>query len=189
MNSKLLDVDVQLLILRYGRSQVLEALARLGKQTVEDLELQLRAVEQKSKAKRTTPPAIDLLASACRERPEITESLRALAVRFDNRTFLPHLRDVRRFLDRIGAPPAKLGSRASAAPFLVRALAKLTPEELSRLSVPDESAGESDYSLLAHAIMNSTAPTPRDSSESRDKPKQLDGPRVDVESADRSGAH
>ena len=168
MSSKLLDIDVQLLILRYGRPKVLQALARLGKQTVEDLEHQLRATAQKPKAKRPKPSAMDLLTSACRERPEIAELLRALAVRFDNRTFLPHLRDVRRFLDRIGTP-AKLTSRAAAAPFLIRALAKLTPEDLSQLSVTDESAGESDYSLLAKAIMNSPAIKPRDSGESRDK--------------------
>ena len=170
MSSELLDVDVQLLILRYGRPKVLQALARLGKQTVEDLERQLLAAEQKLKAKRPKPLTIDLLASACRERPEIAEALRALTVRFDNRSFLPHLRDVRRFLDRIGPPSAKLRSRAAAAPFLIRALAKLTPEDLSQLSATDESAGESDYSLLAHAIMNSAVTKPRDSSESRDKP-------------------
>ena len=170
MSSKLLDIDVQLLILRYGRPKVLQALARLGKQTVEDLEHQLRAAAPKPKAKRPKPSAMDLLASACRERPEIAEFLRALALHFDNRTFLPHLRDVRRFLDQIGTPPAKLRSRAAAAPFLIQALAKLTPEDLSRLSVTDESAGESDYSLLAHAIMNSPATKPRDSGESRDKP-------------------
>ncbi len=170
MSNKLLDIDVQLLILRYGRPKVLQALARLGDQTVEDLEHQLRAAEQEPKAKRQKLHAIDLIASACRERPEIAESLRALAVRFDNRTFLPHLRDVRRFLDRIGASPAKLRSRAAAAPFLMQALAKRTSEDLSRLSITDESAGESDYSLLAHAIMNSPVENPNDSSESKDKP-------------------
>ena len=157
MNLQLLDIDVQLLILRYGRPKVLQALARLGKQTVEDLEHQLRAAAQKPKAKRPNPPATDLLASVCQERPEITEFLRELAVRFDNRTVLPHLRDVQRFLDRIDPPPRKLKSRAAAAPLLMRALAKLTPEELSRLFFTDESADESDYSLLVRAIMKSPA--------------------------------
>jgi hypothetical protein len=43
---------------------------------------------------------MDLVGVAAQERPEIAEPLRALAVGYENRTFLPQLRDVQRFLDR-----------------------------------------------------------------------------------------
>jgi len=170
VSDKLLEIEVRLLVLRHGRPKVLQALARLSEQTIEDLENQLRAAEQKSKAKRSKPSITDFLASECQEHPEIAESLRALAVGFENRTFLPQLRDVQRFLDRIGVSSGKLKSRASAAPLLIRLLAKLPPEDLARMVASDRSVSESDYSLLARAIMKSPATEPSDFRESRDKP-------------------
>ena len=96
---------------------------------------------------------MELVASECSKRPDIAEPLRALALRFENRTFLPHMRDLRRFLDPDGSSSRKLRSRSAAAPELIRALAKLTREELLRLSAEDKSAGEDDYAILARAIM------------------------------------
>jgi hypothetical protein len=170
MNDKLLEIDVRLLVLRYGRTKVLRTLARLGEQTLEDLENQLLAAEAKPQAKRPRPSARDVLASECHEHPDIAEPLRFLAVAFENRTFLPHLRDVRRFLDRMGSSSGKLKSRVAAAPTVIRTLAKLQPEDLARLAVSDQVPGESDYSLLARAIMGSSRGEPSDPSQSETKP-------------------
>jgi len=169
VSDKLLDIEVRLLLLRHGRPKVLQALARLSEQTIEDLEKQLRTAEQKPRVKRSKSSTMDLLASECQEHPEIAETLRVLVVAFENRTFLPHLRDVQRFLDRISVSSEKLRSRAAAAPFLIRALAKLPPADLARLGVTDKSVSESDYSLLARAIMNSPATKGSDSTEAEDK--------------------
>ena len=150
--NELLDIDVRLLLVRYGRTKVLQALARLSEQTAEDLERQLQMIEHKPERKRTPPSIMDLVGAAAQDRPEITEALRALAVRFENRTFLPQLRDVQRFLDRTGAAHGKLKSRAAATPIIVRTLAKLPPDNLAQL-VLEKTSADSDYALLARAIM------------------------------------
>lgn len=160
MTHDLLDIDVRLLIIRYGKRKVLEALARLGEQTLDELMQQLPAVKQGSKSKtkrRAEPPSlIDLVASETRGKDDLTELVRVLAVEFQNRTFLPHLRDVQRFLDRAGVPHGHLKSRAAAARVVIRALATLSRDELLHLAERDRSSGDSDYSLLARAIMGTS---------------------------------
>lgn len=154
----LLDIDVRLLLVRYGRNKVLQALARLSEQTVEDLERQLQSIQHKSTKPKRVPPSVKELAEAAtQEHPEIAEPLRALAVGFENRTFLPQLRDVQRFLDRAGVSHGKLKSRAAAAPTVIRTLAKLPPDSLAQLLV-DKTSADSDYALLARAIMGSKPP-------------------------------
>jgi hypothetical protein len=160
VKDKLLEIDVRLLVLRYGRQRILKVMARLGEQTPEELERQLRTVEQRSEPGRTRNQKQslgDVVAFECRERPELAEPLRAIAVNFENRTFL--LRDVHRFLDRIGESPGTLKSRAAAGPALIRALSKMKQEELARLVARDGSPRESDYSLLSRAIMGAPAST------------------------------
>lgn len=154
----LLDIDVRLLLVRYGRRKVLQALARLSDQTVEDLERQLQSIQHKSTKPKRVPPSVKELAEAvAREHPEIAEPLRALAVGFENRTFLPQLRDVERFLDHNGVSHGKLKSRAAATPTLIRTLANLPPDSLAQLLV-DKTGADSDYALLARAIMGPKPP-------------------------------
>lgn len=160
MKDHLLDIDVRLLVLRHGRQKVLSALARLVEQTPEQLDQQLLALEHKPPARRGGGPKLSLVEVAaleCRERAEIKEPLRALAVAFENRLFLPNLRDVQRFLDRVGASPQKFKSRTIAGPALIRALSKLPKDELLGLSAQDTSPHESDYALLSRAIMGGPA--------------------------------
>ncbi len=156
MKDELLEIDVRLLVLRYGRQKVLGALSRLIEQTPAELDQQLRALGLKKPADRKkapNPPLVDVAASECRDHPEILEPLRALAVAFENRSFLPNLRNVQRFLDRSGAPPRKFKSRAIAGPVVIRALSKLPKDELTSLASRDATGGESEYSLLSRAIM------------------------------------
>jgi hypothetical protein len=165
VTNDLLDIDAQLLVLRYGRIKVLQALARIGDQSVEELQLQLRTISERPKPKRAEPSTMDLVAAQTQENPAIAAPLRTLAVRFENRTFLPQLRDVQRFLDRAGIAHSKLKSRTTAAPLLIGALAKLPPDDLVRLAASERSGGDSDYSLLARAIMGTPTPKRPDDTE------------------------
>jgi hypothetical protein len=154
MTDKLLEIDVRLLLLRHGRKGVLEALARLEGRTIEDLDRELLAAEQKPKKKRQQPDIEDVVAAECQKRPE---PLRSLAAAFERRVFLPQLRDVQRFLERLGVSSPKLKSRAAAMPILIRVLSKMGPDELNRLAVTDKPTSDSDFSLLARAIMGAPA--------------------------------
>jgi hypothetical protein len=172
MSDQLLEIDIRLLVLRYGRQRVIRALAGVGEQRPEELEQQLRATEQKRKSSRPRlkPSLVDLAAAETAQRPDISEPLRALAIGFETRTFLPELRDAQRFLDRANASQRKLKSRADAGPALIRTLARLRREDLLRLAAKDESAGESDFSLLARAIMGPSGIEQRNSNQPRIRP-------------------
>lgn len=159
MRDKLLELEVRLLMLRYGRRPVLDALATISEQSVEQLEQQLKAMEDGVRSKRKRPSKPTLMEVAMVEsegRPEIANLLRVIATKFENRAFLPNLRDVERFLYRIEQPRSSrraFKSRTAAGLALIRALAKLPQEEVHRLADTAPSAGESDYSILSRAIM------------------------------------
>ena len=152
MSDKFLQLEIRLRLLKNGRQKVLSALAELGEQSIEDVEKELQAMEQRGRKAKIKPTAIELAALESRGSKEIDEHLRVLAIAFQNKTFLPQLRDVQRFLDR-REPHGKFKSRNAAAPALFRTLAKLPKEELISLTMPDESLEESDYSILARTIM------------------------------------
>jgi hypothetical protein len=99
------------------------------------------------------PPIAELIANFCQDRPEITELVTNLVGRFENRTFLPQLRDVVRFLDNTGVSHGKLKSRRHSTPTVIRALARLDTDELQRLAGPPAAVGDSDLALLAREIM------------------------------------
>jgi hypothetical protein len=158
VTNDLLEIDVRLLVLRYGRTRVLEVLARTGNLSLDDLERQLQALAERAKPKRAKRPLMNLVDAEVQQNPAISDPLRRLAVAFENRTFLPHLRDVVRFLDRNGVTHGKLKSRSAAAPVLVRLLARLPADELARLGAHDKATSDSDYALLARAIMGTPSP-------------------------------
>jgi len=138
-----------------NRRGIIDALAKLGDQTAEEIERELAAALERKPRRKTKlreRPTSDLTADACRDRPEIAEIVTILASRFENRTFLPQLRDVVRFFDRADVPHPKLTSRRLALPRVIRALARLDAEELQRLIASPEE-GESDLAVLAREIM------------------------------------
>jgi hypothetical protein len=169
VKDRLFEMEVRLLVLRYGREAVLEKIAQMGDQTLEEVQQQFDSAQlsrkpERSNARRQT--VCDLIAVEVRDRPEIEESLRTIMAKFEARTFLPHLRDVRRFFDRIGGPDVGIVSRAAAGLPLVRALSKLKGEELAVLAKNSETR-ESDFSLLAQAIMGGSRRNTKVKRESR----------------------
>lgn len=153
MTDKAPELEIRLLLLRYGRRRVVEALARLGDQRVEDVEREISSSECKTKRKRSQPSSLDIVASEGKKRPEIAHYLNQLANSYEARTFLPQLRDVVRFLEQGGVTVGRPKSRTAAAPTLFRALGKMEPAELRRLTTSSPSEADGDFALLARAIM------------------------------------
>src|ERR1700757_3703107 len=100
MTDKAPELEIRLLLLRHGRRKILETLAQLGNQTVEDIERELSFTENRPKKKRVQPGAFEIVTTESQKRPEVAEQLKHLAALFEARTFLPQLRDVQRFLER-----------------------------------------------------------------------------------------
>jgi hypothetical protein len=158
MMDDLLNIELRLLLLRHGRRNVLKALATITDQTPEQIETELALAEKrKASGKRNTISTVELVGQLSREKPESADMLRTLATRFENRTFLPHLRDVQRFFDRTGYSHGRLRSRREAARQVLRMLSQLGVEELKRLVASPEAQGDSDYALLARQIMGARA--------------------------------
>ena len=150
----LLNIELRLLLLRHGRRNVLRALATITSQTPEEIEAELTLAEKRrASGKRKTVSAVELVDQLRHEKPETVDMLQTLATRFENRTFLPQLRDVQRFLDRAGYPHGRLRSRREAARQVLGMLSRLGVDELKRLVASPEAQGDSDYALLARQIM------------------------------------
>jgi hypothetical protein len=151
---ELLNIDLRLLLLRYGKTRVSDALTKLEEPTVGELESEIATIKiRKSRGKRKTVSAIEVAAEISRDKPECSQSLQSLAARYENRTFLPHLRDVHRFLERSGTRHASVRSRADAARSVFNSLSRLSADELRKLAESPGTSRDSDYALLAREIM------------------------------------
>ena len=161
----LLGIELRQLLLRYGRRRTLDTLASLTDQTPAELEAELMLIKKRKTSRKRTrvPAAVELVAEVSRDRPESADLLRTLAIRYENRSFLPHLRDVERFLDRAGAPHPHLKSRRVAAYHVMARLGRLSVDKLEHLVASPLEQEDSDFALLARQIMGREA-TGRDPS-------------------------
>jgi hypothetical protein len=153
---ELLKIELRILVLRHGRRNVLEALASLGNETAEEIEREIDLAEKRKASRKSKPiSAIEIASELCRDKPESIDTLTKLANRYENRTFLPELRDVKRFLERSGVKHSKVSSRRAAARQVLTVLNQLSMEDLKRLTSAAETHGDSDFALLAKEIMGS----------------------------------
>jgi len=153
-SSKYLEYEIALLLAKYGRSAVLEMLAKKLELTSTQLEIILQAgiTETNSRDGRKESP-INLLSELALAHPDKGQLLRKLAVRFENRTFLPELRDVRRFFEQHAGPIGILKTRAESLPKLLRLLAELDLGELEGLSQPQSKDTYSALGVISDAIL------------------------------------
>src|SRR5438067_2111636 len=131
-----LELSLRLLLAQYGKRRLLITLAKLGDQSIEELDKQLEALQSKRAERKKRRPLHEVIASSEVESrdPETKDLLSALANAYENRQLMPNLRDVRKFLEKHGAEPRKLRSREDAGPLLFRVFATaLSKDELKRL--------------------------------------------------------
>ncbi len=95
---------------------------------------------------------IDVSARATKKYPEKSKYILELARRFENKTFLPQMRDVRNFLVPFGLDRNILKSRVDSAQKVIEKLCELSPSELAEL-VDFVPSGNSAFSELAGEIM------------------------------------
>src|SRR5206468_2862492 len=80
------------------------------------------------------------------------ELLLQLAVRYDNKQFLPTVPDVREFLLMIGVEPEYMKDRKDAFRVLLRSLTALSLERLQQISNASRHSGPSQLGPLSDAI-------------------------------------
>ncbi|MSU60073.1 MAG: hypothetical protein EXS35_18200 [Pedosphaera sp.] len=156
MHADLLDLEVQLLVLKHGRQRIVRSLAGISEVSEADIERQLSAAcSAKSAKERTSPPTITELV----ERAEITSSSKrervaTLLREFEQKRFLPERRLVDRFCFEHGSKVAAK-SRTAALPTVLKILTTLSDDDLDELldSVRN-GGGSSGFAQLAAAIMD-----------------------------------
>jgi hypothetical protein len=157
MPNDFLDLDLRLLILKYGRPQVMQSLARLGNTTFEELEQRLGKLAKRPTARKRKEP---LSPEAAVDRLEISDPLikgrlLSLAREFERKRFLPDLRDAVRFCQQQGVKSLSK-SRHEMLPRILAILATFPSERLDELSEHIGDGSGTSFARLADAIMKGT---------------------------------
>jgi hypothetical protein len=146
-SSKFLDYEVALLLAKYGKTALLAALAKHLQLTADELDLILKTpLSNKAEVRpKNMRASFELIEQLAKDYPNKAQQLRTLHGRFVNRTFLPELRDVKRFFEQHEHPIGGSRSRAETLPRVLRLLAELEPSELEALC---QTQSENTYSSL-----------------------------------------
>jgi hypothetical protein len=161
MTSKeILEFEVALLLLKYGRKSILQALA--GREQISEVEIQselqaLTLAQRNSKAKKKSSPKPFDINSIVRTEDEKGRLLRELNAKFENRTFLPELKDVKRFFDRHGKENKNIKSRAASHGALFRYISTFDVTELKKIiATPAAKSEFSSLGLISDEILKNS---------------------------------
>src|SRR3989304_1129475 len=154
MEKNYLEIEIKLLVLKYGYSAVLKGLAMAANTSLGEIEARIiRNAERKnSKAqtlqrKTTLETAEKIISSSANYK-----LLHELAVLYQDRIFLPQLRDAKRFLERHGIN-REVKKRNVAVRPVFELFSTQSQEELKELLTDLHPAGTSTFSQLANEII------------------------------------
>jgi hypothetical protein len=156
MNNQLVDYEIILLLAKYGEKPIVSALAKRLDLSPEDLQDQLsmlRALHPHRTSQRKPIDVSQIIESVASANPDKARSLKLLFARFQNRTFLKELREVKRFFERHNHPVSKIKSRGDAIPRLFRLLATLDVSELASLCDETDQKHPSSLGIISDQIM------------------------------------
>jgi hypothetical protein len=154
-SSKFLDYEVTLLLAKYGKSALLEALAKKLELTPDQLEATLQTPPNRKSIShsRKKPPPVDLVKQLSHEFPNKAHLLQTLYERFENRAFLPELRDVRRFFEQHARRLRASKSRPESFEEVLKLLAELDVAELESLCQARPENAYSSLGLISDEIL------------------------------------
>jgi hypothetical protein len=157
MNDAFLELEVRMLLARYGRHPLLRTLATVENSTIEEIENQLTQIRtaRRSKKNKIEKTIADYINESLPVEGPTKEHVRRLVSLYENRSFLPELRSVRTFLRRHGIEK-RLKSRNDGLRDVVKLLATLPEHTLQTLVDDSLHLGTSnDYTILANELMGS----------------------------------
>lgn len=153
----LLGLEIRLLVARYGKARVVKALSTIDDVDLAGLHDDITGYERKrtrSGARRRPRRSIEEMVREANPPPASQGTVERLARAYDERDFLPELRDVRRFLEARGVSVGAFRSRSDALPTVLRVLAQQELEELTALD-KGRSGGGSDLGVITDQILRS----------------------------------
>ena len=155
-NQTLLDLELRLLIARYGKAKVAEALSGIGSTELNAIKAGIEDYEngaKRSKAHRRIEKSIEEMVREVNPvNPDIAQLLEKLARAYENKEFLPELRKVRQFLEYRDIPTSKIRSRRDALPIVLRVLAPCSIDELRELD-EERRDSRSDLGIITDQIL------------------------------------
>lgn len=153
--STYLEYEVALLLAKYGKDAVLQALAAKIQLSQGELELLLNEIPMKKVSARSRKAAtnMDAIGELTQEHPEKAEQLRKLHSRFQMRTFLPELRDVRRFFEQHSRNLGRIKSRAESMQRLFKLLAEFDLPDLAALCEVEPEGAYSSLGVISDEIL------------------------------------
>lgn len=155
-NETLLDLELRLLIARHGKTRVSEVLSAIGDVDLAVIDSGIKAYEEKAKRNKTQRRRRKSIEQMVRNaNPESLDAERLiakLARAYEDREFLPALREAKYFLESRGVPVAKFRSRADALPAVLRVLAQTRLDDLQVLDENRRVHG-SDLGIITDQIL------------------------------------
>ena len=153
MSARFLSLELELLVLKYGRGAVVEALARLTDRSPDDVEREIANLAKKpsKSARRRDPraaknPAEDRMLEGRADIQRLLELYRA-------KLLLPTLRDVMSFLSAHGCG-TRPKTREAALPKVIRVLSDLPADQLTKLERTQASSRDPEaFAQLAGELM------------------------------------
>ncbi len=155
MKIDFLTIEVELLLLKYGDAAIIKALAEAQGITADQVLQRLdaaRTQKRQSGAKAKPRKAAIEIVKEVILGAENERELMDLAIRFQNKRFLPELKDVKRFSERNGIP-SNFSSRDAAAKPIFEKLRLLGRERLDDLLGSSESNDESQFARLSRQLI------------------------------------
>lgn len=153
---RFLHYEVALLLAQYGRSAVLGALAGQLKLSEAELDAVLNALPAKgSNAARSKKPMSveESIEATLAKHPGKADHLRKIRSRFENRLFLPDLRDVKRFCEQHGFSAKSVKSRQEFLPKLLKLIADFDDRELASLVEDSSERHQSTLGLISDEVL------------------------------------
>ena len=159
---KLNDI-LRAIVFQYGIEHVERTLHKLRQSNDARMHaLELLASESSKKPRRTSAPkkkpdvAASMYVSKMKLSSDIHTVLLGLAGKFEDKTFLPTLGDVRNFCTTHNVDERSISSRVSAIPRIFGFLATLETEDIQRILHSDVYTGPSRLAPIADAIRRSS---------------------------------
>lgn len=157
-----LDIEIRLLLIKYGKQACLKAFAGVLDHPPQLLELDIMkmrreitppSTQTRTRTRTRTPPSFNINA-IIEKNPSKESLLRKINSKFESKDFLPELKDVRRFFDRYKGTSPTFKSRAAAQPKLLELIASIEKEELEKLLIARSNlSSQSSLGLISDEIL------------------------------------
>lgn len=155
MKKELLQIEIDLLLLKYGETAVIKALSSVSDKSEDEIVEKIRVLKERktkvSKTPRQQKQPLDIAKEVITGSSNESQLIN-LAILYQNKQFLPQLKDVKRFLGRFNVSK-NIKSRNEATRVVFESLAQCSLDELIYLATDSNTNSQSSFAKLAEHIM------------------------------------